>query len=932
MSENYPFRNSKLPTDERIADLLSRLTADEKAKMMSHNQAGVPRLGINEYHIGCEIARGFVSREESEPSTVFPQPIGLASTFDTELMENIGRIASDESRYYWDKSGRNRWLCVWGPTVDPERDPRWGRTEEAYGEDVYLAGQMSAAYTRGLAGDDEFYLKTVPTLKHFCANNSEFNRVDGSSNITPKLLREYYYRPFEYAIREGGAASVMTAYNELSGVPACMNPDLQKLLKDEWGLTFVVTDGGDFSQTVNNHHFCHTHAEALQWSLKNGCDTMTDLEDIVYAAVCDGLARGIITEADLDKALTNVFRARFRLGEFDEDCPYNHLNVQVNSEEAKRINRRAADEQICLLKNDGLLPLNIEKFKSGARLAVVGPTADECFKDWYCGCSKYSVTVKDGFENLIGKENVVFDNGNDIVRIKSAFTGNFIRINEDGNAAADSDFDNAAEFERLYWGEGNNLFREVKSGKYFVEAGDKFRAEGDTVFEWFVKALFNGNACADGNYRFKDRLENIIGVDEKGFLTNAKTGIDSDKQSFEICVISKGSDRIAKLASECESVILCCGNDPMIGARECIDRATLELPAHQTELFEAAYENPRMVFMLVSSYPYAIRREKELAGAVISTSHAGDELGNAAAAAVFGLTNPAARLPLTWYKSEYDLPDIADYDIEKNGVTYMYFKGEPLFPFGHGLSYSKFKYEKMEIIPSKIGGCTVNVTVKNISEIDGDEVVQIYFNRVDDGEDSPKKKLCGFKRVNIKAGETVDVIIPVSARSLEIYDVRAEKMITPSGVYKFLAGASSADIRLLGTAELNGSELMPRSTNGIVKAKNFDRFNRASLAFAKSENDWYVLTNDWGGMLFYDGFSAENEVHGVRLKLSAPSAPVKIKITVSETVSAEAEIKCSPSAESFSEYTVEFDRPVNGRFDLRMDIWGICGLYSFELI
>ncbi len=931
MSENYPFRNSTLPIEDRIADLLSRLTADEKAQMMSHNQAGVPRLEINEYHIGCEIARGFVSRDESEPSTVFPQPVGLASTFDTELMEEIGKIASDESRYYWKKSGGNRWLCVWGPTVDPERDPRWGRTEEAYGEDVYLAGQMSAAYTRGLAGDDGFYLKTVPTLKHFCANNSEFNRVDGSSNITPKLLREYYYRPFEYAIREGGAASVMTAYNELSGVPAAINPDLQKLLKDEWGLTFVVTDGGDFSQNVNDHHFCDTHAEALKWCLKNGCDTMTDSEDIVYAAVCDGLKRGIITEADLDKALTNVFRARFRLGEFDEECPYNHLDIEVNSEEAKRINRRAADEQICLLKNDGLLPLDIEKFKSGTKLAVVGPTADECFKDWYCGFSRYGVTVKEGFERLIGKENVVFDRGHDIVRIKSAYTGKFVRIAEDGTAAADSDFDSAADLERLDWGEGNNLFRDVKSGKYLIDAGGKFRAEGESVFEWFVKALFNGDACADGNYRFKGRLGEIIGVDETGCLVSANTGISADMQAFEICVVSKGSDRIAKLASECGSVILCCGNDPMIGARECIDRATIELPRHQAELFEAAYENPRMVLMLVSSYPYAIRREKELSGAIISTSHAGDELGNAAAAVVFGLTNPAARLPLTWYKSEYDLPDIADYDIEKNGVTYMYFKGEPLFPFGHGLSYSKFRYEKMEIVPAKIGGCTVNVTVKNISEIDGDEVVQVYFNRTEDKEGCPRKKLCGFKRVHIKAGETVDVIIPVSARSLEIYDVRTEKMVTPSGVYKFLVGASSADIRLLGTAQLNGSEIQPRSTNGIVKAKNFDRCDRASLDFAKSENDWYVRTTDWGGTLFYDGFSAENEVRAVRLTVSAPAAPAKIKISA-ETVSAEAEIKCSTSAESFTEYIAEFDRPVKGEFGLVIELSGSCGLYSFELI
>ncbi|MBR4096804.1 MAG: glycoside hydrolase family 3 protein, partial [Oscillospiraceae bacterium] len=387
---NYPFRNSSLPIEERLSDLLERLTTDEKINMLSSHMAAVPRLDISEWHVGTEIARGYVGRSDDEISTVTPQPIGMASMFDPDLMYKLGEIAAEETRYYYNQNPIGK-LMVWGPTVDMERDPRWGRTEEAYGEDPFLTCEMTKAYTKGLAGEDEFHLKTVPTLKHFCADNNEKERGSCSANVEPRTLHEYYYRAFKGAITEGGAHSIMAAYNELSGVPAVMNPDIQNLLKDEWGLDFVVTDGGDFSQNVLSHEIVKTHAEALALCLKNGADSMTDPADMVAAAAYDALERKLITEADIDKAVGNVLYGRFSLGEFDEVHPYKDMVKSVDTEEFRAVNREAAMKQMCLLKNDGLLPV-----AKGKKIALTGPIADENYCDWYTGRTSYQISIKQG--------------------------------------------------------------------------------------------------------------------------------------------------------------------------------------------------------------------------------------------------------------------------------------------------------------------------------------------------------------------------------------------------------------------------------------------------------------------------------------------------------------------------------------------------------
>lgn len=921
--KKYPFRDSSLPVEERLSDLLGRLTTEEKINMLSSHMAAVPRLEIGEWYVGTEAARGFVGRTDEEISTVFPQPIGMASMFDPELMYRIGEITGNEARYYYQKNPNSK-LMLWGPTVDMERDPRWGRTEEAYGEDPFLTGEMTKAYTKGMAGEDSFYLKTIPTLKHFCADNNEADRGSCSANVEPRTLHEYYYRAFKPAITEGGAHSIMAAYNELSGVPAVMNPDLQKLLKDEWGLDFVVTDGGDFSQNLLMHKCVETHGEALALCIKNGADSMTDPEDMVAAAAKDALKRGLITEADIDKAVGNVLYGRFRLGEFDEEHPYKNMKVAVDSEESRAVNREAAMKQICLLKNDGILPLD-----KNTKVALVGPLADENYCDWYTGRASYAVSIKQGMENEFGRDNILFDNGYDIVAIKSCKNGKYLTVFEDGAVKAASEkITDSTLFEMHDWGFGSINFKSCTNGKYVIENGT-YKAISKTPYEWFIREWFKPTLF-EGKYSFRswhDWAMDIFVNENDELAVRRAARMTPDKQ-FEIEIVSRGTERVKKLAESADKAIVCVGNHPMQVARECYDRPDIILPESQSRLVSAVYgANPNTVLAVVSSYPYAINAEKEKLPAIVYTSHAGAELGTAFAASISGRNNPAARCPMTWYKSIHELPDIKDYDIITNNTTYMYFDGEPLFPFGHGLSYSKFEYSGFTAVQQ---GNTVkiSVTVKNVSERDGDEVVQIYFKANEPRVKRPLRQLCGFKRVNIKAGESVAVNIDVPLSALEFYDVTREKLCTESGVYTFSAGASSLDIRCTCETKITGEVIPPRNMAYVTKAKNYDGKDNISLNFSYDKNDHYVISGDWGGSIVFESADMDNYTCA-ELLCSAPCLGKKIEIYAGEKLIGSADIKPSPRSDGFELYTVSLEQ-VSGVMPLKIRLGGMLGIYSVK--
>ena len=894
MENKYKFRDSSLSFDERVKDLLSRLTIEEKAGLMSNHMAAVPRLDIGEWYVGAEVARGYVSRNPDEPTTVFPQPIGLSGTFDTELMEKAGLAAGKEARVL-NKRHPSGHLMLWGPTVDLCRNPLWGRNEEGYGEDPFLTGEMSAAYTKGLADRHGEYYQLIPTLKHFCANNTENERGTASSDVEPRTLNEYYYAAFERPITCGGAYSIMAAYNELSGVPAVINPDIQNVLKDKWGLGFVVTDGGDFSQNVVFHGYSTSHAETIALAIKNGTDVLTDCEDVVAASVLEAVKSGLVSEKDIDKALYNSMLARFRLGEFDEKHPFSDIDESVlDCDEHKKLNHRAALEQTVLLKNDGILPLDTNK-----SVAVIGLNCN--LMDWYTGYSSYNTTILDGISGKFA--GAMYDNGCDHVVIKSVMTGKYLGVADDDTVSAIYEKDDPrALFEKAEYGHDETTYRSLYNNRYITESSCK--CDSESTYRWYSQEIMKPQKHGD-KVLYRTYFGKALGVDESGKLTLVKQFGLSDNKIFSEEIISDGIRRAAKLAEKADYAIVCIGNDPMIVAREMYDRKTLALPAHDSALARAVYDaNNNCVLALVSSYPFAICEEQEYMPAIIYTTHAGPELGNAFAKVIGGEYSPAGRLAQTWYKSEYELAPIESYDIIENEMTYLYYKGKPLYPFGYGLSYAKFEYSDFDV---RENGDVISVSldVANVSETDSDEVVQIYFRMEDPSVKRPLKQLTAFTRVHIEGGQTLRVMFDISKSELRFYDVSRERFAIEQGRYTFMAGTSSEDIRLTKTIDASGEKIPPRELCKGIPAKNYDGKYNTKMQYSKKLEMHYML----GGGLIYNN-CVLGDATNIEIVCGSRVNGGKITVKYGGKTLCEAEVKPTVDITRFDTVTVKLDGEV----------------------
>lgn len=905
------------PLRARAVELVKQLSTDEKFTFLTAHQKPVERLGLSEFRIGTEIARGFVGRSEDKHSTVFPQPIGLAGTFDKELMHELGNIAGDECRAYYN-GGSNGDLCLFGPTVDMERDPRWGRTEEAYGEDVCLAGEMTAAYTRGLAGDDPVYVKTIPGMKHFCANNNEHERGSCNAFLPPRLKYEYYYAAFRNAIEFGGAKCAMASYNEINHLPAILNPELQTILKDKWGMWFTVSDGGDLSQTLTLHDFFDRHSEALAESVKAGGDVMLETEVLTEKAAKEALESGLMTEEDLDKAVENVLYARLKLGHLSDDCPYDKIGADViNCPAHEELNLRATREQIVLLENSGLLPVKNEPKK----IAVVGALADENLMDWYTGIFRDAVSPVEGMRREFPDSEVIHDSLWDIVAIE-ADNGKYLSIHEDGTIWADADEIGENElFEMHIWDEHSKdlgkrrdcYWTNFFSPKYkrFMQ----FNGEGilhlnnRTVYDWYTLESFNYVLDSSTGYEYlRDLMRGgRMTADSSGKIT---FDIGMNGQNMHIHVCDPGAKRAEKLRDECDLIVYCTGNCPLQVAKECFDRETLSLNIQQdcrTILSEA---EDKLVTVLISSYPFAITGAKNL----IYTTHAGAHLGTAVAETISGRNVPGGKLAMTWYRSELDLPDIMEYDIERGCTTYMYFKGKPLYPFGYGLSYASFEYLEMELKGGNNPEAIIHV--RNTSETDGDEVVQLYFTVPDSKLKRPAKKLCAFERVHIKAGETAEVTLSVPRHILEIYDTHSCSMFVEKGVYRFMAGGCSDNLPLSGETPVNGKMIPLRASH--FSADSFDSYFNLETAWSKRLHKHYIRTNNWGATAVYEDCPIGNSKQ-LTLYAAAFMGNGTLYINVAEK---HMEIQLTPADgyDDFSEYTAELPEglPESGTITISM--------------
>lgn len=882
---------------EKAKELCSRLSLDDKISLICTNQAPIPRIDLGEFYVGAEVARGFVGRKPEHYSTVFPQPIGLAGTFDRELMAKLGEIAGNEARAYYNSNSQLS-PCLWGPTVDMERDPRWGRTEEGYGEDVCLAGEMTIAYTKSMAADNGEFVKTIPTLKHFAANNNEKDRDKCNADIPLRLKHEYYYAAFMYAVKYGGAKSVMTSYNEINGIPALCNPDLEDILKKDWGLWFAVTDGCDFSQTVTTHRYCGNHAEALAESIKSGCDVLNDSVSLIRNAAKKAIASGLLTIEELDRAVCNVLYARLKLGQLSAECPYNAITLDVlEDKKSAEINLRAAKEQMVLLKNNGILPLK----KNTKKIAVLGALADENFRDWYTGYFRNTVSAVEGIRREYSESEVLCDELWDIISIKAS-NGKYFSVNEDETITASADkVTEESLFKLIKWGDNCfNLFSE-KYGKYAAYKDGTLKLSNDYIYDWFTAETLNFRNISENEYIIEDYLmHRRIKCKENGNLSFAENLPVIPENTFTVDVISSGIERGKKLASQCDAVIFCAGNDPIQHIKECYDRTTLELGFQEENAREIYSVNPNTIMALISSFPYSINYSAENLPAILYSTHTGATLGTALAETISGKNVPAGRLAMTWYKSDLDLPDIMEYNIEKSGMTYMYFKGTPLYPFGYGLSYADFEYKSLEISAESDGSVTAFVRIANASDIDSDEVIQLYFAMENSAVSRPVKKLCGFARVHIKAHSEITIRLDVKADILQIYDVRSEKFITETGVYKFMAGSSSAELPLTAELSIKGEILGNRPD--FFNSCTHDRQWGIKTNWSRSLRQQYSYVEGWSGTVVYGGMDF-TEKSCIELKISSVFDDRTVVLHIGKDTY-KAEIKATTAADDFIEYRI----------------------------
>ncbi len=710
----------------RAKDLVSRMTTEEKIAQIISAAPALERLGIPEMDWWSEALHG-VAREGT--ATMFPQSIGLAATFDPQLVGQIGRAVGKEARIKYEQYSSHgvrdlfKGLSFYSPNVNIFRDPRWGRGQETYGEDPLLTSRMGVEYIRGLQGDDPDYLLTAACAKHYAVHSGpEPIRHEFNAEVSPKDLHETYLPAFEAAVKEGKVAQIMGAYNRTLDEPCCASELLlQKILREDWDFEgMVVSDFTALKDFHTGHKVTKDAAESAALALKHGCDMNLGF---VYMDLPESLERGLITEEDIDKACVNVMIQRLRLGLYEEPACLKVDHELLDGPEHRALNLKAARESLVLLKNDGLLPLT-GKFRS---IAVLGPNAMSisALKGNYHGEASEYITVLDGICRAAGED----------VRIR-----------------------------------------------YSV-------------------------GCELTPYQVPGKRENKTGDDA------SVSFFDKVPPTFNLMELTGHGDREAEalaMAEESEAVVLVLGLDESVEGEEMMggygcdefaggDKKTLLLPSNQRKLMEDVLElgKPTVVVLLAGS---ALSVDDARVGALVQAWYPGALGGQAVGELLFGKYSPSGRLPVTFYRSIEDLPPFTDYAMKNR--TYRYYTGEPLYPFGYGLSYTTFRYK--DLLAKAAEEVSVSVKVKNEGDMAGREVVQAYV-RWDEGDDNqPRWHLCALEDIFLQAGEekTVELIIPQDA----LYTYREDgSRAVEKGSYTLWVGGGQPDQR---TAELMGTEAL----------------------------------------------------------------------------------------------------------------------------
>jgi len=829
------------PQAARIQDLISRMTLEEKASMMQNTTPGVARLGIPKYDWWSEALHGVAN---TGTATVFPQAIGLAAMWDESLHHEIAQVVGLEGRAKFnsyvgtpEEGTVFHGLTFWSPNINIFRDPRWGRGQETYGEDPFLTSRLGVAFVRGLQGDNPDYLQAAACEKHFAVHSGP-EPLRHKFDVAPSAadLHETYLPAFEALVREGHVEIVMTAYNSLYGTPCSISPLLYSQL-EKWGFNgHVTSDCGSVGDLIHSYKRAADAAEAEALVLKAGMDVTCGGE---APGIVQAVKRGLIAETVVDKRLAALLRTMFRLGFFDpkDRVPYNRIKPSENdTPEHSALALRAAREAMVLLKNDGLLPL-----QKGAlhRVAVIGPSASAvpALVGNYNGSPSKPVTILDGLKAAL-EPGVQVDYAHgceyaarpDIVRpIPNIwYRGEYFANRELSGEPAAKRTERPLSFDYCTCRPDRN---HLPPGVPEKDISVRWSGEMLTTLGGDYELMVRGR----GGFRLKLGGETVIdswtpNPGEAGWERHVSvTRSLPDNTSIPIVLeYAQGdgammislewktpdvrvgeADALAK-AKNADVIVYVGGISAQLEGEEMTvdyegfaggDRLRIELPALQQELLEKLHATGKpIVFVNLSGSAIALPWADEHLNAILQAWYPGQAGGTAVADVLLGNYNPAGRLPLTFYRATEDLPDFKDYAMA--GRTYRYFAGKPLYAFGHGLSYTKFDYTHLRVMPAANGALAVTVDVTNTGARDGDEVVQLYATPPAASHPREHRALCGFDRVHLKAGETRTISVTVPATALRRWSDHDKAYVTPSGDWTIAAGASSEDLRQTAAVKL----------------------------------------------------------------------------------------------------------------------------------
>jgi len=883
------YLNTVYSFEERAADLVSRMTLEEKQSLLGNNMASIPRLGINSFNVWSEalhgVSFGFFGAGSGSP-TSFPNSAALGSAWDPDLMQRETAAISDEARAL--NSPVITGLTYFSPVVEPIRDPRWGRTGESYGEDPFLVSQIAGGFVRGMIGNNITYLKTVPCAKHYFANNSEFNRHDGNAIMDSRDMREFYISPYKKLIEQDKLPSIMSSYNSVNGVPTSASKlYLDTIARRTYGLKGYITgDCSAIEEIYTSHQYVKTSEEAAAQGLKAGVDS--DCGSVYQRSTIDALNKGLITIADVDRALVNIFTIRMRLGEFDPPAmvPYaltqkELIGSPANKSLAKEIATKTPvllKNNICIKTNTKALPLNPAKLK---KIALIGPQADKVELGPYSGrpakenmISPYAGIKKYISEKGLSTEVFLSSGGNTASKSNLFFIAGFELKKSNGTVSKFDATKYSSSSKGITVGSGMGTEEQVRS----IDDGSWTAYDNvdltdiDTIgislniptVGGFVEVRVGspeGNLLTTLNATVAAGLR-AGGPYGTGNLTKVKVnklglnGLQALYLVFKAPADEKIEDKIIATAASADVAIVFVGTDEKTATEES-DRLSLALPGNQVDLIKAvAAANQNTIVVMQTLGCVEVEEFKNLQNipGIIWVGYNGQAQGDAITGILFGDVNPGGKLNSTWYKSVKDLPDIADYTLRggngKNGRTFWYFDKEVSYEFGYGLSYTTFEFNNFKISKDTItplDKITISVDVKNTGKCEGDEVVQIYMKTPESPASlqRPIHRLKGFKRVTIAAGQTKNVKIDIDCTDLWFWDLAKNRITYDQGKYLFEIGASSKDIKGTVSAVMNGKFIPVLKTVvadcGTIVFKNGSSA-QTNITAAMTDDSFYDIT------------------------------------------------------------------------------------------